>query len=114
MNASEIYALTDIAIVKRIGAKIKEARIEQNITQIELAKSAGVSAFSVSSIENGNNTSLLTLVQILRALERFDLLDTFFQEKPISPIAYAKLMEERHVYKRASKRKNINKTEEEW
>ena len=30
---TDIYALSDIAIVQTIGAKIKEARIEQDITK---------------------------------------------------------------------------------
>ena len=108
---TDIYALSDIAIVQAIGAKIKEARIEQDITQKELSKMAGV--FSISSIENGNNTSILTLVQILRALNRFDFLDLFFKEKEISPVAYARAMEAEVVYQRAGRTKKRKTTDNE-
>ena len=110
---TDIYALSDIAIVQAIGAKIKEARIEQDITQKELSKMAGVSMFSISSIENGNNTSILTLVQILRALNRFDFLDLFFKEKEISPVAYAKAMEAEVIYQRAGRTKKRKTTDNE-
>lgn len=54
-----------------------------------------MSAFAISTIENGHNTSLLTLTQVLRALNRLELLDPVFQGPQISPIAYAKMVEER-------------------
>ena len=68
----DTYGLSDIVILQKIGSQIKQARIEQDITQKELSRMAGVSMFSISSIENGSNTSILTLIQILRALNRFD------------------------------------------
>ena len=110
---TDIYALSDITIIKTIGAKIKEARIEQDITQKELSKMAGVSMFSISSIENGNNTSILTLVQILRALNRFDFLNLFFKEKEISPVAYARAMKAEIVYQRAGRTKKHKNTYDE-
>lgn len=108
------YALSDSAILQRIGEKIKEVRVEQRVTQKQLSAAAGVSAFAISTIENGHNTSLLTLTQVLRALNRLELLDPFFQEPQISPIAYAKMVEERKKRIRVtSKRKPIEK-EEQW
>lgn len=88
----DLYAQTNDAIMRLIGSKLKELRIEKNMKQAELADASGVSVFTISSVENGKTTSLLTIVQLLRALEHLDYLDRFFQEKTISPIAYAKLM----------------------
>lgn len=114
----DTYGLSDIVILKKIGSQIKQARIEQDITQKELSRMAGVSMFSISSIENGSNTSILTLVQILRALNRFDMLEAFLKEKEISPVAIARAMEAQTVYQRAGrtkKRKNNNNEEDyEW
>lgn len=110
------YLLSDASIVERLGSQIKQMRLEQNITQKQLQELSGVSAFSISSVENGGNTSLLTLVQLLRALKRLDMLDTFFVEKQISPIEYAKLQGQRSRRKHASKSttgKTI-KTGEKW
>ena len=88
----DLYAQTNDAIMRQIGSKLKELRIEKNMKQAELADASGVSVFTISSVENGKTTSLLTIVQLLRALEHLDYLDRFFQEETISPIAYAKLM----------------------
>ena len=89
----DIYALTNDAILKQMGSKLKELRIIRGMKQTELAEASGVSVFTISAAENGKTTSMLTIIQILRALENLDYLSQFFQQQEISPIAYAKLME---------------------
>ena len=97
----DIYALTDSAILLQIGQKLKEARIEQNISQKALAESSGLSTFSISQMENGHNTSLLSLIMVLRALNRLDVFEGLFREKPISPVALSELMKKNQQRKRA-------------
>ena len=83
--------------------------------QKELADAAGVSVFTISSIENGKTTSLLTIIQLLRALEHLDYLDSFFQEESISPVAYAKLMKNNKKKERVkSSTSIINSIDSEW
>lgn len=74
MNYDEI---SDIELLQRIGAKLKEIRLKQNIKQKELAKRAGLSMFSISQMETGHNTSMQSIIQVLRALNRMDMLDAF-------------------------------------
>ena len=88
----DIYAYTDNAILKQIGAKLKEERMAQNISQTTLAERSGLSQFSVSQIENGHNTSLLSILAILRTLNKLEVLAELFAEKPISPVALSALM----------------------
>ena len=83
--------------------------------QKELADVAGVSVFTISSIENGKTTSLLTVIQLLRALEHLDYLDSFFQEESISPVAYARLMKNNKKKERVkSSTSIINSIDSEW
>lgn len=89
----DVYALTDDAIMRQVGSKLKELRIIKGMKQSELSKASGVSVFTISAVENGKSTSTLTVIQILRALENLDYLNQFFQQQEISPIAYAKLLE---------------------
>jgi len=89
----DVYTLTDDAIMRQIGSKLKELRIIKGMKQTELSQASGVSVFTISAVENGKSTSLLTIIQILRALENLDYLNQFFQQQEMSPIAYAKLME---------------------
>ena len=79
--------------MRQIGSKLKELRIIKGMKQTELSQASGVSVFTISAVENGKSTSLLTIIQILRALENLDYLNQFFQQQEMSPIAYAKLME---------------------
>ncbi|MBQ9363641.1 MAG: helix-turn-helix transcriptional regulator [Bacteroidaceae bacterium] len=100
---TNLYALTDNAILRQIGQKLKEARVDKNISQKALADACGLSAFSISQMENGHNTSLLSLVMVLRALNRFDWLEEILKEKPFSPIAISQYMKKhpkrKHTYK---------------
>ncbi|MDR0970158.1 MAG: helix-turn-helix domain-containing protein [Lentimicrobiaceae bacterium] len=86
----DFYLLTDTALIEGIGWKLRELRIEMNMTQIELADAAGVGISTVREAEKGNNISLAKLVRILRALRRLDILEPFFAPKPDSPIAMSK------------------------
>ena len=101
--------------MRQIGSKLKELRIEKNMKQKELADAAGVSVFTISSVENGKTTSLLTVIQLLRALEHLDYLDSFFQEESISPVAYANLMKKNKKKDRVrSSANNTNNIDSEW
>ncbi|MBR1388410.1 MAG: helix-turn-helix transcriptional regulator [Prevotella sp.] len=98
---TDIYALTDSAILELIGQKLKEARVEQNISQKALAENCGLSAFSISQMENGHNTSLLSLVMVLRALNRLEIFAELFREKPLSPVAISEYMKKNPRRQRA-------------
>ena len=111
----DVYAQTNDAILRQIGSKLKDLRIEKNMKQKELADAAGVSVFTISSIENGKTTSLLTIIQLLRALEHLDYLDSFFQEESMSPVAYARLMKNNKKKERVKSSANNNKSlDSEW
>ena len=111
----DLYVQTNEAIIRQIGSKLKELRIEKNMKQAELADASGVSVFTISSVENGKVTSLLTIVQLLRALEHLDYLDRFVREETISPIAYAKLLKNNKKKVRVkSSKTEINKGDSEW
>lgn len=50
--------------------KVKEYRVEQNLTQEELAKKANVSRYLISRIENGDDVNITknTMISIAEAL----------------------------------------------
>ena len=106
----DIYALTDKAILVQVGLKLKEIRIEKNISQGELAKASGLSAFSISQMENGHNTSILSLVMVLRALNKLEILDEILKDKPISPIALSEYAKKHPKKNHASKSKKVAET----
>ncbi len=89
----------------RIGEKIREARLSANISQAELARRAGLSRQYLCSVEKSGDTTTSTLVLILIALKREDILDSFQTKEPISPYVLAKL-EARKKKRASSPRKN--------
>ena len=111
----DVYALTDKMILSKIGESIRRQRLDQNISQKELAVLAGISMSSVAALERGESVSLKTLIPLLRALNSLFLLSEFLREPEISPIAYAKQLENQKSRKRASAIKiSNNKIETEW
>ncbi|MBQ2878428.1 MAG: helix-turn-helix transcriptional regulator [Bacteroidaceae bacterium] len=113
----ELYVLTDNMILEKIGENIKRMRLEHNISQKELAGSAGVALSSIAALERGENVSLKTLIPLLRALNSLHILSDLLKRPEISPIAYAKLLDSQKTRKRASATKNNNDKSEsksEW
>jgi transcriptional regulator with XRE-family HTH domain len=60
---------TDIEYLELIGIRIKEQRLQLNITQQELAEFAGVSRNTIRLLENGKGIGILSFVRILRRLD---------------------------------------------
>ena len=90
---TEWVAMSDKAIIGAIGVYIRHQRLEQNKTQAQVAKEAGINRWTLSQIENGESITLATLIQILRALDLTHLLSIFTIKEIISPIKYARLKE---------------------
>ena len=86
-----IAGMSDKAVIKEIGRRVKRKRLEQNHTQQEIADIAGISRPTVSDMERGNPFEILTLIQILRALDALDEIDLFLPDPGISPLQLARL-----------------------
>lgn len=104
-NNMDWVSMSDKVIINIIGAYIKSQRLEQNKTQAQVAKEAGINRWTLSQIENGESITLNTLIQILRVLDLLHLLKIFTIEKKISPIEYARLKEKKR--KRASSKNKV-------
>ncbi len=77
---------TDTTIVRSLGQAIKQMRLRRNITQDMLAEKAGVDRATIGRMEKGSASTLLTLVQVLRALDQLAVLDAFERENEVSPL----------------------------
>ena len=85
------YAMSDKAILNHLGAQLKQMRLNKNITQQQMSKMAGLSRSAISAMENDGNGTMVSFVQVLRALEKLEILNNFITEAPVSPIQIAKL-----------------------
>lgn len=83
--------LSDENVLLELTKRVKQKRLNLNITQEELSKKAGVHVQTIKNFESGKTTTLLTFIQILRAFDGLNVLDTIFPDPGISPIALLKL-----------------------
>ncbi len=61
---------TDSIILKKIGDKVREIRLQKKLTQKELAFDLDIEISQITRIETGKiNTSILNLFKIAKALE---------------------------------------------
>jgi putative transcriptional regulator len=82
-------SMSDLAILNELGRRLKQARLEQNITQQQIAEGMGVSRATYIRLEDGNG-KLEVLVAALRVLGKLPALDAFLPDEPYSPIAALK------------------------
>lgn len=109
----DINAQSDLALLLSISNYIKYHRLEQNKSQNELAEQAGIDRATLSQIELGRPLNVLTLIQLLRALNKLHVLEVFVVKPQLSPIKLAQM--ELDNRKRASKNNNLNKgLKSEW
>ena len=92
------------SILKDFGERLKQVRINANLTQKELAERSGLTKQSISNLERGaQNISFNGLIELLRVLGLVENLQLLLPEVPIvSPIELMKLEKARK--KRVSKK----------
>lgn len=113
VKANIDYAeMSNMAIINIIGEYIKQQRLEKNITQEQVARAAGVNRWTIGKIEGGNSITLLSLIQILRALDLMDVFAIFQHERQLSPIELVKLESSKKQRARAKNTKDLG--ESEW
>lgn len=96
--------LGDPAIVRALSGNIRQMRLAKNWSQSQLAENAGLDRVTISRMENGRVSTLLTFVQVLRALDKLNLLNVFDEQQEQSPIQLMKLQEKQRQ-KASPKRK---------
>ena len=104
-----IDELSDKAAMALIGERIQRARLNQNMTQAELAERAGLGTRTVRSLEAGQKPTVETLIRALRGLGKLGTIDAFLPEPGLSPLQLAKLQgreRQRASGRRPARRKN--------
>ena len=99
-----IQWLSDRMILSGIGKKLKEWRLEMNLSQIDVAEQTELSLTTYLNFEHGKGGSMSNFMRVLRILNRLDSLEVFFQERPMSPILAQKIERGMKLRQRASKK----------
>lgn len=84
-------SLSNDAILAEIGDRLRQLRLNADISQEALAEATGLSRKTVQNAESGANCSMDTLVRMLRGLNALDQLENFMPDQGPSPMQMAKL-----------------------
>ena len=116
-----IYMLANAEICRRIGQKVRQLRLRQNLTQTSLAEQTQISVSSLKRIEEGTISSFDSLLRVLRTLGELDVFISLLKEEEMSPNEYFEFVEaaKKKHRKRASAQKDVgqikpNQEESEW
>lgn len=86
MNIEHLYG--NHAVLKAIAEYVKHKRLSLNLTQQELAIRAGINRNTLAQLEKDGSCSLLTFVQVLRALDDLYKLNEFTFTPEVSPLLF--------------------------
>ena len=108
------YAMSDPAILEVLGNFIKQTRLQQNKTQQQVAVAAGINRSTMVQVENGGGGTLLSFIQILRALEQLQLFQSFEIKHQLSPLQLAKIDQKKRQRASNKKATGIEKSKSDW
>lgn len=91
-----INGMSPAAMAAELGERLKQARLNQNITQSQLAEHVGITRKAVLNAEKGQ-VSLEVFVAIMAGLNLTAELDLFLPVQLVSPLQLAKLQGKRRV-----------------
>ena len=104
----DIEKTAPLAIAEELGERLKQARLNADMTQVDVADYAGLSRKAVLNAEKGK-AQLETFIAILLALNLADQLENFLAVQEISPIQLSKLKGRKR--QRASGQRSSSKKE---
>lgn len=107
-------SMSDKALTEYIGAFVRHHRMEQNRTQDELAKAAGISRSTLSLLERGETVTVATLIQVLRVLDQLPVLGVFEVRETVSPLELARLQKEKRQRARSKTAANGDGNKTDW
>lgn len=105
---SSFDSMSSAAVAEALGQRLKRVRLNQNLSQQQVADTAGLSRRAVANAENTGAMNLETFIAVLYALGRVSELDNFLAEEPLSPAELYKLRGKER--QRASGKEQIGKT----
>ena len=104
--------LTATALAEKIGERLKQARLNRDFTQSEVAALSGVARKTVLNAEKGK-VQLTIMIAIMMALGLTDQIDLFLPKQEFSPLQLAKLQGKKR--QRASgQRSDKDEVTHEW
>jgi transcriptional regulator with XRE-family HTH domain len=77
---------SDRAVLVELGRRLRDARLERNLSQKTVAEEAGIGRYTLQRMEAGESPSLINFVRVLRVLGLLGELDHLLPGPTPSPI----------------------------
>ena len=87
---TDYYAYTIPGLVKLLGARFKDYRLQCNMTQKDVSDQSGLTVATIHKFESGtaNNISLGTFLRLLRTIEQLENIDDLLPDVGDDPYLY--------------------------
>lgn len=95
------YDMTNQMILKEIGTRLQNYRLDMNMKQSDLSKKTGVSVATIRRLESGEDVGLNKFISIMLALGLTSSLNYIVPEEIVNPIDVSRMG---HSRKRATKK----------
>ena len=84
---ADLYEYSTPELVRLLGNRFKDYRMQCNLTQKEVAEQSGIGLTTIHKFENGSagNISLSTFILLLKVVGQVNALDDVLPELPESP-----------------------------
>ena len=104
--------MSPMAIAEQLGGRLKQARLNADLTQAELASRTGLNRRTILNAEKGK-VQLINLVAILMNLEMIEQINVFLPVQEISPLQLAKLKGKKRQRASRTKKRNFQTREDQ-
>jgi transcriptional regulator with XRE-family HTH domain len=78
--------LSDGVLLEELGRRLRDARLERNLSQAEVAERAGIGRVTLQRMEAGESPSLANFIRVLRVLGLLEGLERVLPRPVPSPI----------------------------
>lgn len=95
-------ARTDEEIEQSVGEKIRALRLQRNLDQASVAERSGISVRALRNLEQGQGSTLRTLLAVMRTLGRESWFDAMAPIATINPL---------HLPRKSSQRQRATSTQ---
>jgi transcriptional regulator with XRE-family HTH domain len=106
--------LSDDAVMKELGRRLAQLRVDSNYTQEYLAEQAGVGKRTLERLEKGMQVQTASLVRVLRGLGQLDVLEGLLPAADIRPMDLLRLKKNRRQRARTSSIYEIENPPAAW
>ena len=83
------YFMTNEALLQYVGKQMRQMRINARLSQQDLADRSGVSRATVVQVESGKGIKMESVIALLRAMNKLELLNNFETQAVTSPLLIA-------------------------